>query len=306
MHTHTHVCTHACTHTHTHFFCSSQEHTKVTHCKTIFSLAVHFPRAPTVKIKTHLQILIPCLLFRSARICSKSSTKWETQLCEWIWHVLFSPHLVYLSELFFFLGIIFFFFFFFSSKERSSRNIFWVGGWVWGEHYTIVHNINWFTEDVHSFIVYIYADELLTAKLLGKDQSCASREIIWAWAVMKFVSPFNRCDPQKLAAVCREASALFCQAAVCSAVQKAVREGLRQVFGDGTESKRVAVRSSAAGKIQDRFFFSHQHNDLLCVVGHRPIFFVALHFSALRLIKISFYVNLCVGCTFIFCIFKNI
>ena len=49
---------------------------------------------------------------------------------------------------------------------------------MWGEHYTIVHNINWFTEDVHSFIVYIYADELLTAKLLGKDQSCASREII--------------------------------------------------------------------------------------------------------------------------------
>ena len=59
----------------------------------------------------------------------------------------------------------------------------------------------------------------------------------------------NRSDPLKLEAVCRDTSALLCEVTVCSEVQRAVREGLTQVFGDDAELKRVAVRSSAAGKL---------------------------------------------------------
>lgn len=47
-------------------------------------------------------------------------------------------------------------------------------------------------------------------------------------------------------------------------------------------------------------------NNDLCCVWHRLILFAALHFSAFPLIEIAFYVNLCVGYTFLFCIYiKN-
>ena len=46
-------------------------------------------------------------------------------------------------------------------------------------------------------------------------------------------------------------------------------------------------------------------NNDLCCVWHRLILFAALHFSAFPLIEIAFYVNLCVGYTFLFCIYKK-
>ncbi|KAK7114411.1 rifampicin phosphotransferase-like [Littorina saxatilis] len=79
-------------------------------------------------------------------------------------------------------------------------------------------------------------------------------------------------DPAKLEAVCKETSALLCATPVCSQVQRSVREGLRQVFGDDVGTKRVAVRSSAAGEDGSEASSAGQMETFLGVLGEGEIF----------------------------------
>ena len=58
-----------------------------------------------------------------------------------------------------------------------------------------------------------------------------------------------RQDLSSLRDACSEASTLLSRTAVCAAVQSAVKEGLRQVFGQDWLTTRLAVRSSAAGQL---------------------------------------------------------
>ncbi|XP_076449058.1 rifampicin phosphotransferase-like isoform X1 [Babylonia areolata] len=79
-------------------------------------------------------------------------------------------------------------------------------------------------------------------------------------------------DPQKLNSVCGEASRRVGVTAVCQAVRGAVKEGLTQLFGPDWTTRRLAVRSSAAGEDGSDASSAGQMDTFLGVRGQRQVF----------------------------------
>ncbi|KAK7481714.1 hypothetical protein BaRGS_00027087 [Batillaria attramentaria] len=79
------------------------------------------------------------------------------------------------------------------------------------------------------------------------------------------------CDVKCLEGVCGEAVSQFTKLAVCAPVVEAVSRGLKQVFGDNVNARRVAVRSSAAGEDGSEASSAGQMETFLGVCGHKQI-----------------------------------
>ncbi|KAL8583173.1 hypothetical protein ACOMHN_046557 [Nucella lapillus] len=89
---------------------------------------------------------------------------------------------------------------------------------------------------------------------------------------VKAVSSTGVNSPGGLEGVCQEATSVFAQTEVCGAVRIAATEALTQTFGSDWPTKRMAVRSSAAGEDGSEASSAGQMETYLGVEGEEEVF----------------------------------